>query len=235
MLTEKTVENLMERYQKKDMEIRLKKEQFCSLFLEAVKDYFPKLKERYAGQTIYGISFEIGNTIQKVNCDNFKTQIYFNTEEDYQENIEDCEEEEESYYRFEAWAEWNVECAESPLFEKLEEYLEQNSLYMCSCNITRYHDKLEEAAMEWYNENTSEFEDAFEEEAEQIRMWIAEALGELRKEGFWEQQGSAELYVIPFGGEGDIETEELIETYHIMDAGCHGTEYEAYLASLEEL
>ncbi len=51
------------------------------------------------------------NTIQKVYYDSFKTQVYFNTEEDYQENIEDCEKEEESYYRFEAWAEWNVECA----------------------------------------------------------------------------------------------------------------------------
>ncbi len=61
MLTDKTVEILTERYQKKDMEIWLKKEQFQSLFLEAVKDYFPKLKQRYADQTIYGISFEIGN------------------------------------------------------------------------------------------------------------------------------------------------------------------------------
>ena len=233
MLTDKTVEILTERYQKKDMEIWLKKEQCQSLFLEAVKDYFPKLKQRYADQTIYGISFEIGNTIQKVYYDSFKTQVYFNTEEDYQENIEDCEKEEESYYRFEAWAEWNVECAQTPLFEKMEEYLEQNSLYMCSSITEKDKDKLEEAAFEWYYENTLEFEEAFEDEAEQIRMWAAEALGKLRKEGFWEQQGSAKIYVIPFGGEDDIESEELLETYHIMDAGCHGTEYEEYIASLD--
>ena len=57
-----------------------------------------RYKQRYAEQTIYGISFEIGNTIQKVYYDSFKTQVYFNTEEDYQENIEDCEKEEESYF-----------------------------------------------------------------------------------------------------------------------------------------
>ena len=233
MLTEKTIENLMKRYQKKDMEIWLEKEQFQSLFREAVKDYYPKLKEQYADQTIYGISFEIGNTVQKVYYENFKTNVYFNTEEAYQESIEDCEEEEKIFYRFGAWAEWNVECAESPLFEKLEEYLDANSLHECSCIIEKDKDKLDEAAFEWYKEKEAEFEEASEEEAEQIRMWIAEALGELRKEGFWEKQGNAEIYVIPFEGEDEITAEELMETYHIMDKGCHGTEYEEYIASLE--
>lgn len=62
---------------------------------------------------------------------------------------------------------------------------------------------------------------------------MAEALGGLRREGFWEAQGSAELYVIPFGGEGDIGTEELIESYSVMDAGYHGTEYPDYLKSCD--
>lgn len=229
---EQIMKDLMERYQKKDMESRLDKEQFQTLFREAVKDYYPKLKKQYADQSIYGISFEIGDVIQKVYTENFQTYIYFNTEEMYQEAIEDCEEDEKSYYRFEAWAEWDVVCAESALFEKVQNYLEQNSLYACN-SVSDYEDNLETAAAAWYQENHSEFEEAFEEECSQIRMWMAKVLGELRKEGFWEKQGSTDLYVIPFSGECDVETEELIQTYHIMDSGCHGTEYVDYLKSCE--
>ena len=39
--------------------------------------------------------------------------------------------------------------------------------------------------------------------------------------------------MIPFGGEGDIGTEELIESYSVMDAGYHGTEYPDYLKSCD--
>lgn len=229
---EQIVKGLMERYQKKDIESRLDKEQFQALFQKAVKDYYPKLKEQYADQSIYGISFEIGDVVQKTYEKNFDIYIYFNTEEMYQENIEDCEEDEKDYYRFEAWAEWDVQCAESGLFENVSDYLEQNSLYLCS-SISDYEDKLDEAAVIWYQENEFDFEDAFEKECEQIRMWMAEGLGQLRKEGFWEEQGSTGLYVIPFGGECDIETEELIKTYHMMDLGCHGTEYVDYLKSCD--
>ena len=42
-----------------------------------------------------------------------------------------------------------MECAQTPLFEKMEEYLEQNSLYMCSSITEKDKDKLEEAAFEW--------------------------------------------------------------------------------------
>ncbi len=35
--------------------------------------------------------------------------------------------------------------------------------------------------------------------------------------------------MLPFGGECDIDKEELIQTYEMMDLGCHGTEYLDYL------
>lgn len=219
---------LIERFREKDTESRLDKEQFQSLFREAVRDYYPKLREKYAGQSIYGISFEIGGVVQKVYAESFETYIYFNTEEMYQENSKDCEEEEKSFYRFEAWAEWDVVQAESPLFKKVQEYLQQNSLEMC-CSVADGENGLEEEAAAWYREEELALEEAFEEECGEIRMWMAEVLGGLRKEGFWEKEGNAGLYVLPFGGECDIETEELIETYHMMDLGCHGKEYLDYL------
>ena len=230
---EQIVEKLMGRYQKMDMGSSLEKGQFKALFKEAVKDYFPKLKEQYAGQSIYGVSFELANVVQRTYVDDFFTSIYFNTEEMYQENIKDCEEDEKSYYRFEAWAEWDVTTPESSLFDKLQDYLKQNSLKYCS-DISNYKETLEEEAALWYEENELDFEEAFEEESKEIRFWMAEALGELRKEGFWEEQGNAGIYVIPFGGECEIDNEELIQTYHKMDLGYHGTEYLDYLASFDE-
>ncbi len=236
MVTKKQiVGGLRERYQKKDKESRLDKERFQALFREAVRDYYPKLKAQYAEQSIYGISFEIGDIVQSIYTDSFEIYIYFNTEEMYREKIRDCEEDEKSYYRFEPWAEWDVVNAKSPLFEKLRDYLEQNSLYacfICSSNPD-YSERLEDAAAAWYEENEAAFEEAFDGERRQIRIWMAEALGKLRREGFWEKQGSPDLYVIPFGGECDIETEELMETYGIMAAGCSKTEYLDYLKSCD--
>lgn len=222
--------NLIERFENKDMGSKLDKEYFKGLYKDAVREFYPILKEKYADQSIYGISFEIANIVQSVYEDDFKTFVYFNTEEMYQENIEDCEEDELSYYRFEAWVEWDVTAPESLLFDKVQDYLQQNSLYICS-DISDYKEELGEAAA-WYEEMEDDFEDAFEEECEQIRLWLAQALGELRKEGFWEKQGNAGLYVIPFGGECDIEQEELIETYKIMDCGYHGEEYLEYLEEM---
>ncbi|RKI41404.1 hypothetical protein D7V86_07265 [bacterium D16-51] len=229
---EQIAEKLMGRYQKMDMGSSLEKGQFKVLFKEAVKDYYPQLKEQYAGQLIYGVSFEIAGVVQKTYSDDFFTAVYFNTEEMYQENIEDCEEDEKSYYRFEAWAEWDVTTAESALFGKLQDYLKQNSLKYCS-EISDCREILGKEAALWYEENELDFEEAFEEESEHIRFWMAEALGELRNEGFWEEQGNAGIYVIPFGGECDIDNEELIQTYHKMDLGYHGTEYLDYLESLD--
>lgn len=237
MVTKKQIaEELKERYQNRDMDSRLDKGQFLTLFREAVKDYYPRLKVQYAGQSIYGVSFEIGGVVQTIYAENFGTYIYFNTEEMYREKSKDCGEDEKGYYRFEPWAEWDVMYAKSALFENLRDYLKQNSLYECSgvCSSGSYYrDKLDGAAVEWYEENESVFEKAYDGECRQIRMWMAEALGELRKEGFWEEQGSVELYVIPFGGECDIASEELLETYSIMDAGYHGTEYLDYLKSCD--
>lgn len=226
-------EALMKRYESKDMESKLDGEQLKTLFKEAVKEYYPQLKQQYADQQIYGLSFEIANVVQSIYYNDFHTVIYFNTEEQYQENIEDCEEDEKSFYRFEAWAEWDVTTPESSLFDKLQDYLKQNSLKYCS-DISNYKETLEEEAALWYEENELDFEEAFEEESKEIRFWMAEALGELRKEGFWEEQGNAGIYVIPFGGECEIDNEELIQTYHKMDLGYHGTEYLDYLASLDE-
>lgn len=237
MITRKQMaEGLLERYQNRDMESWLDKERFQTLFKEAVKDYCPKLKAEYADQSIYGVSFEIGGVVQPVYTETFGTYIYFNTEEMYREKSKDCQEDEKDYYRFEPWAEWEAVFAESFLFGKLQDYLLQSSLYGCSdvcSSCSDYRNRLDDAAAAWYEENVLVFKRTFDEERRQIRMWMAEVLGQLRKEGFWEEQGSADLYVIPFGGESDIETEELMETYRIMDVGCHKGEYLDYLKSCD--
>ena len=74
-----------------------------------------------------------------------------------------------------------------------------------------------------------DIETLHEEEVLNIRFWMAETLGELRAEGFWEQQGNKDIYVIPFEGEDEISVEELKATYMEMDRECHGQEYLQYL------
>lgn len=178
----------------------LDKQCFINLFKAAVQDIYPQIKEKYERETIYGISFEIANTVCRVYAVDFGTHVYLNTEERYQEAIVDCDEKERGYYRFSAWAEWIPEIAETELFKELQKYL------LATCLM-----------------------DDEGEVAEQIRYWQAEALGQLRVEGFWEQQGNPDIQVIPFEGEDEVSAKELSETYKEMDRGYHDDEYLVYL------
>lgn len=224
------LERVKELYQNKKIESKLEQRHFIDLFKEGVKDSYPKVKEEYDDQTIYGVSFEIANVVQSSYNKDFTTFIYFNTEEMYEEAIEDCEDEEEkSYYRFSAWSEWDVTEAESTFFDKMQVYLTENSLGLFGDISEDVKNELPEEIKSWFESVEDEIEEAHEKEREDIRMWQAQALGELRKEGFWEAQGNADIYVIPFEGEGDIEQEEMIATFKEMDQGCHGSEYLEYI------
>ncbi|MDE6579393.1 MAG: DUF4303 domain-containing protein [Ruminiclostridium sp.] len=233
MITSKTITKaLMSRYESKNSNSNLNRSTFKELYKAAVKDYFPQLTEEYADQSIYGISFEIAGVVQKVYAEDFYTIVYFNTEEMYEESIEDCEEDEKDYYRFEPWAEWDVTSARTPLFEKLQDYLKENTL-KAALDYSDHANDLSEEAVAWYEENESDFDASFEEECSNIRMWMAEVLGELRREGFWEEQENEDIYVIPFSGECDIDYEEMVETFKEIDQDYHGTEYLDYLEGQE--
>lgn len=104
----------------------LDKQHFIDLFKAAMQDIYPQIKEKYQEESIYGITFEIANTVCLVYAEDFGTNIYLNTEERYQEAIEDCDKEEKGYYRFSAWAEWIPESADTELFKELQEYLQAN-------------------------------------------------------------------------------------------------------------
>ncbi len=219
---------LQEVYEDGKLESKLDKQKFIELYKEAVKDYFPKLKEDKEEQSIYGLSFEIANTIQRIYAESFNTIIYFNTEEEYEEAIEDCDEDEMSHYRFCPW-EWDLKEVESDLFDKVQEYLWNNSLGFYSHITAAMEKKLDEDVRAWYEEAEEAIEEMYETERENIRLWLAEGLGQLRKEGFWKKQEVSDIYVIPFEGEDEISTEELIATYNEMDQGHHGPEYLEYL------
>ncbi len=220
---------LKELYQNKKIESKLDKQYFIDLYKAAVMEVFPKIKEKYASQSIYGISFEIANVVQRVFAEDYYTTIYLNTEERYQEAIKECDEDEKIFYRFSAWAEWLVERADSPLFDKVQDYLLENSMGLCTDISPIMPEELEDDIREWYETVEAEIDKVHEQERENIRFWLAQALGELRCEGFWEHQGHADIYVLPFEGECEISKEELISTYKEIDRGCHGTEYFEYL------
>lgn len=195
----------------------LEKERFIELFKNAVKDIFPKIKDKYEGETIYGISFEIANTVCLVYAADFETYVYINTEERYQEAIEDEEDEEKIFYRFCALAEWEPETAETQSSKELQKYLLAN----CSTDDD-------------YDDEDEDYDEDENEDIVKIRYWQAEALGQLRDEGFWAEQGNPDIQVIPFEGEDEISIEELAENYKTMDRGYHGDEYQQYIEYLEE-
>lgn len=230
---EAIAKSLILRYESKNKESNLDEKEFKRMFKLAVKNYFPKLTKEYSGQSIYGISFEIANVVQTVYAEDFYTIVYVNTEEMYEESIEDCEEDEKDYYRFEPWAEWEPVYAKTALFEKLQDYLKVNTLN-AAMNYYGYNEALPDEAAKWYEENEEDFDEAFEDECDDIRMWMVEVLGELRKEGFWKEQGNENIYVLPFGGECEIGYEEMVESFNEMDQDCHGSEYLDYLKKSEE-
>lgn len=191
----------------------LDKTWFMDKYKEAVKEVFPRLQnEIYKDQEIYGISFEILNLAQE--CyreeDYYGTSIYLNTEEMYQENLEDEEDDDDEeegtewYYRF-CVMEWDVLEGDTALFKEVQEYLQANCIKL-------------------RDEDDDELEEKAEQEKAKIKMWQAEALGELRKEGFWKEQGKQDIYVIPFAEEG-CDEEEHIMLFEKMDLGSHGSEY----------
>lgn len=189
----------------------LDKRWFIDKYKEAVKEIFPRLQnEIYKDQEIYGISFEILNLAQQ--CyreeDYYGTTIYLNTEEMYQENLEDEEDNDEEgmewYYRF-CVMEWDVLEGDTALFKEVKEYLQANCIKLG-------------------DEENDELEEKAEQEKAKIKIWQAEAMGELREEGFWEEQGNQDIYVIPFSEEG-CDEEEHIMLFEKMDLGSHGSEY----------
>lgn len=110
----------------------------------------------------------------------------------------------EWYYRF-CVMEWDVLEGDTALFKEVKEYLQANCIKLG-------------------DEEDDELEEKAEQEKAKIKIWQAEALGEFRKEGFWEEQGNQDIYVIPFAEEG-CDEEEHIMLFEKMDLGFHGLEY----------
>ncbi|WP_251614729.1 DUF4303 domain-containing protein [Pumilibacter muris] len=215
MTDEQIAKQLLNKYKKDDAGSSLTPEvvaQFNALFREAVIDFFPKFVEKHKGQTIYGISFEIGNLVQFVYEEDFETYLYFNTEEEYRKQIKDCAEDEKLYYRFEPYAEWDVVPAGTKAFKKLQKFLMQNSLYYCTVYY-HYDHLLSKEVVDWFEENSEDFEENFDSERAMFRTLMAGVLCNLRQEGFWKEQGLEKLYVIPFEAEDELPFEEKIATY----------------------
>ena len=235
MTDEQIAKQLLMQYKKDDAGILFTPEiaeQFNALFREAVVDFFPKFIDKHKGQTVYGISFEIGNLVQFVYEEDFETYLYFNTEEEYCKQIKNCAEDEKLYYRFEPYAEWDVVAADTKAFKKLQKFLMRNSLYYCTVYYN-YNHLLSKEAADWFEENSTDFEENFDCERATFRSLMAGVLCNLRQEGFWKEHGLENVYVIPFEGEDNLPLEEKIATYLQMDFGCHAgeTDYLEYIKS----
>ncbi len=177
-------------------------EEFIRYYKDAVKEFFPKLAREYDG--LYGVSFELAGVEQDVyyDKDRFNCFAYVCTEDMYREKADE-ENGTDWYYRFGVWGEWEPIQADTPLFAKVKEYL-QNSL------------------------KPDEDGNIPEEETDEIRALQAKATGELRAEGFFEDMGCTDIYVVPFEAEG-ADKELHAKLFREMDGGVHGGEYLEHL------
>jgi len=175
---------------------------FIKYYKDAVKDFFPKLMREYDG--LYGVSFELSGVEQEVyyDKDRFNCFAYVCTEEMYNEKAED-EDGTDWYMRFGVWGEWEPVRADTPLFEKVKEYL-QNSV------------------------KPDEDGNIPEEEIDEIRGLQAKAIGELREEVFFEKCGCSGIYIVPFEAEG-ADKELHAKLFKEMDKGVHDGEYLEHL------
>ncbi len=176
--------------------------EFTKYYKEAVKDFIPKLTREYDG--LYGVSFELAGVEQDVyyDKDRFNCFAYVCTEEMYRENADE-EDGTDWYMRFGVWGEWEPIQADTPPFAKVKEYLQQSVKPGEDGRIT-------------------------EEETLEIRRLQAKAIGELRAEGFFEEQGCSDIYIVPFEAEG-ADKELHAELFKEMDRGVHGGEYLEHL------
>ena len=124
-------------------------------------------------------------------------------------------------------------CRKHESIQKAAKFLMQNSLYYCTVYYN-YDHLLSKEAIDWFEENSEDFEENFDSERAMFRTLMAGVLCNLRQEGFWKEQGLEKLYVIPFEGEDELPFEEKIATYLQMDFGCHAgeTDYLEYIKSL---
>lgn len=171
---------------------------FIECYKDAVKDFLPKLEREYDG--IYGVSFELAGVEQDVyyDKDRFNCFAYVCTEEMYREKAGE-EDATDWYYRFGVWGEWEPVQANTPLFGKVKQYL-QNSVKPDEDGIIP------------------------EEQTDEIRGLQARAIGELREEGFFEDIGCPGIYIVPFEAEGG-DKELHAKLFKEMDRGVHGGEY----------
>ena len=97
--------------------------------------------------------------------------------------------------------------------QKLQKFLMQNSLYYCTVYY-HYDHLLSKEVVDWFEENSEDFEENFDSERAMFRTLMAGVLCNLRQEGFWKEQGLEKLYVIPFEGEDELPFEEKVATCH---------------------
>ncbi len=173
---------------------------FIRCYKDAVMDFLPNLLREYNG--LYGISFELAGVEQDVyyDKDRYNCFAYVCTEDMYREKTD---EDTDWYYRFGVWGEWEPVRADTPLFEKVKEFLLQSV-------------------------KPDEDGEIPEEETDEIRVLQAKAIGELRAEVFFEGIGCPDIYIVPFEAEG-ADKELHAKLFKEMDGGVHGKEYLEHL------
>lgn len=209
-------------YSTMNADSKIDKEVFKDLVKKAVKSYVLNLLNEEKQSHIYGLAFEITGIVDTSWCYHNNLCMRWCSEELYKEHRyteQDDSTEENLYYRYDAWSNWVVSMYENDESYELAKYLWINRLPDEDEFGDAYPEDEETPELaEWFDELDY---GCYEYEVKQIRYYMAEALGELRKEGFFTEVCENDLIVIPYEGEGEIEPQEVRETFELMDCGTH--------------
>lgn len=217
--------------EKKIPDLRIDESKCTELIKNAIKESITAVKEEVNGSSLYGLAFELSNTVDRNSYYSYTFAIHFNTEE----NLAKSSYPDDLDFRYGIWSEWMAVTSDSEPAKILQEYLYQNKIPSDS-DIDKSIDEMSDAeknALEWYAFQLEKIEDIQREERALIRKCVAFAVACLNEEKFFTCL-SENINVYPYMGECTPKKEEILEHYELMKNEIPDDIFINYIKELSE-
>ncbi len=208
----------------------IEKTKCIELIKAAIKDSIALVKKEINNDHLYGLSFELSNTVDRNSYYSYNLGIYFNTKEyllksSFPDDLD---------FRYGIWSEWMAITSDTESAKLLKNYLYQNKTPEDS-DIEKSSDEMskdEKDAFEWYKNEWEAVDDKKNEERASIRKYMTLAIAELNKEKFFSSMFGA-VNVYPYSGECALKKEEILEHYKLMENEITDENFITYVDSWE--
>lgn len=216
--------------EKKIIDSCIEESKCIELIKAAVKESVPLVKKEVNEGHLYGLSFELSNTVDRSSYYSYNLEIYFNTEE----SISESSYPDDLDFRYGMWSEWMVLSSDTESAKVLKEYLYQNRI-PSDDDLEEFSEEMndeEKTVVKWYKNECLAVDDKQTEERAKIRKCVTLAVAELNKEKFFfEMFGSVNVY--PFYGECALKKEEILEHYSLMENETADEKFIDYISCQE--